>query len=238
MLSVWSRAACALIACGCYSPSPVEGLACSETDHCPAGQSCDLAFHQCAAFPLCATPAIVDPFDGATPPCETWGQQFGNAQVTASGGVLSITPAANFQNSGGCVSGDPIEFIDGGVFVEVLAVLPPGHGFVSLTVQGGPTQPSITARDGELRLTVPGDVIAAMPYDPTAMRWWRLRPDRASRSTVAEFATDGSHWQRLGALDVPPEPQIILELSAGTDAAEAAPATARAAHLDVCPPRP
>jgi hypothetical protein len=237
MLSMWSRAVCALAVCGCYNPSPVEELACSETDRCPDGQRCDLAFHRCAAFPICAAPQIVDDFAGAAPPCEPWGVQFGNATVTVADHALAITPAANRPNGGGCVASAPIDFADGGIFLEAVAVMPPGRGFLGLAAQASGTALSLVARDGVLALTLPDAVLASAPYDATAMRWWRLRPDRTA-ATVAEYAADGSHWTRLGSLDEPPPAQITIELSAGVDAPEAAPPTARIAHLGVCPPSP
>ncbi|HMG21671.1 MAG TPA: hypothetical protein VK607_10155, partial [Kofleriaceae bacterium] len=100
-------------------------------------------------------PDLVDQFDGGEP-CLPWGQQFGNAVLEIHDHVLTITPAADFQNSGGCVANDPIEFRDGGIFLEVPAVMPPGHGFLTITAQAGPTAPSLAARNGRLALTVPG----------------------------------------------------------------------------------
>ena len=226
-----------VVACGCYSASPLEGLACSETDHCPGGQACDLAFHRCAAFPLCATPAIHDAFDGVLPPCQPWGTHFGDSRVKISSGALEITPRDDGQNSGGCFSG-PAAFDDGGIFLEVPQAMPAGHGFVALVAQSSSSSPMISAGDGRLELSVPGSSITTLPYDPVAMRWWRLRPDRAAGATVAEYAADGYHWKRLGAVDVPPEPRMAIEISAGVDTVDPQPTTARLAHLGVCPPRP
>jgi len=179
-------------------------------------------------------PDIVDRFDGREP-CVPWGQQFGNAALEIHDQVLTITPAAEFQNSGGCLANEPIEFRDGGIFLEVPAVLPAGRGFVAIATQGGATAPSLVARDGRLALTAAGDVVASAPYDATAMRWWRLRPDRVAGATIAEYAADGRNWTQLGVLDVPPEPAITFELSGGTDAPDPSPATARIAQLGVCP---
>jgi hypothetical protein len=234
---VWSRALYAIAACSCYSPSPVEGLACSETDRCPGGQLCDPAFHQCAAFPLCGKPAISDAFV-AGPACQPWGAQFGGAAVEVEDGGLSITPRGDGQNSGGCTADVPIAFEDGGIFLEVPRAMPAGHGFVAMQAQGGSPPPTILVADGVLSLRVTDGTIASLPYDPAAMRWWRLRPDHIADTIVAEYAADGFHWSRLGVLDVEPPARITLEISAGVDTVDPTPATARLAHLNVCPPRP
>ncbi|TMQ05699.1 MAG: hypothetical protein E6J91_39960 [Deltaproteobacteria bacterium] len=232
---MWSRALCAAIACGCYNPSPLEGLACSETDRCPGGQSCDAVFHQCVSSPLCRPPPIADAFDSKLPPCQTWGAQFGRAQVELQDGMLAITPLGDGQNSGGCQSSDPIAFEGDGIFVEVPQVLPPGHGFVLLSAQGGSNAPTLGVEDDRLTLRIPARSIASAPYDPVAMRWWRLRPDRAAGATIAEYAADGVHWKQLGIVDLEREPQINIQLIVGIDTVDPRPATAHLDRLDVCP---
>jgi hypothetical protein len=198
-----------------------------------------MAFHQCVAFPRCVPPPISDAFDAGSSPCAAWAIQFGRALVEIRNSELTITPAADGQNSGGCESTRAVPFQDGGFFLEITQILPPHHGFVEMSAKGNTTEePAIYAQDGMLSLRTILDTVASRPYDPTAMRWWRLRPDRAANTTVAEYGADGYHWTRLGALALPPEAEIRIEFSAGVDDIDPQPATARVAHLDICPPRP
>jgi hypothetical protein len=188
-------------------------------------------------------PPIADSFDAGHPPCLPWGVQFGLARLDVRDGTLEITPRDDGQNSGGCLASNPIAFDEGGIFLEVPAVMPIDHGFVQISAQGGSYFPAITAKDDRLELSVAGHSIAALPYDPTAMRWWRLRPAHAADTTVAdttvaEYAADGFHWMPLGVTDIPPEPRITVQLNVGVDMVDRQPTTARIAHLGVCPPRP
>jgi hypothetical protein len=226
----------ALVACGCYTPSPHEGLECSETDGCPSGQSCDPAFHECFAFPGCATPPITDAFDGPGDPCQGWGRQFGNAIVEQRGGAVFITPNASGDNSGGCESIRSIPFVNGGIFIEVPGVMAAGHGFVLFSARGI-ASPTIRFEDNQLSLTWIDGTVASRSYDPVAMRWWRLRPEHGGARVIGEYAADGYHWTQLGAVPDAPEPAINIEFEAGSGRVDASPGTAQLAHLDLCPPR-
>jgi hypothetical protein len=223
-----------VLACGCYAPSPIEALPCSETDRCPTGQRCDLAFHACGAAPLCGTPEIVDSLDQVRAPCAPWGAAFGDAAVDIADGALVVSPRSDGQNGGGCLALSSVAFVDGGIFLEVPAVLPARRGTTELTVESG-VGPSIAVHDGMIELATSASSVATRPYDATAMRWWRLRPDHTTRHTVGEYAADGSHWTQLGIVEAAAPTRITIQFGVDVAAADPSPGTARFHNLDVCP---
>src|SRR6185295_12132104 len=210
-----------------------------------AGQSCDPAFGECVSFPRCVPGSIVDGFDAVVPAvdaCQPWGVVFGTADVEVRDGALTITPTSIPGSYGGCDSDidHPTPFGDRGIFVVVHNLVTTGHNLASFSLDGGQVRASLSTLQGRLRLTdVTTEVVASAPYDPVAMRWWRLRPDRKAERTIAEYAADGYHWSRLGEADGRPE-SVIIELAAGLDqnaVLDGVPAVTRFDHLDVCPPR-
>jgi hypothetical protein len=182
-------------------------------------------------------PPITDAFDGPGDPCASWGVQYGNAVVEQRGGALFITPNAGGGASGGCESRRTIQFVDGGIFLEVPAVLTDSRGFVFLSARGV-ASPAIRSEDGRLSLTWIDGTVASQPYDPVAMRWWRLRPAHGGDTVIGEYSADGFHWTQLGVVPDPPEPDITVAFEAGVDQAEPNPGTAQLAHLNICPPHP
>jgi hypothetical protein len=225
------------LATGCYTPELPEGRACSETDRCPTGQSCDPALRVCASFAPCATPAVSDAFDDGER-CVPWGHAYGNATVTEMDGALEVTPSSAGANDGGCEGDGDLAFADGGLFVEVAPPLAPGHGYTGFRLYfAASPSPDLGVSDGVLTLAVyGGQVIAEVPFDPSEMSWWRIRPDRRVGAVVAEYSGDGSHWSMLGALPGEPPPTMRIALFAGTTTTDPTPGTARFRNLGLCPP--
>jgi hypothetical protein len=187
----------------------------------------------------------VDAFDvpaPATQACQPWGGAFGTADVEVRDGALTITPTTIPGSFGGCDSDveHPTAFGSGGVFVEAVAVTPTGHNRAGLSLDGGQVRIVLLAFQGRLRLSDFATVeVASLPYDPVTMRWWRLRPDRLAEITIAEYAADGYHWNRLGEVDGRPD-SVIVELAAGLEpdaVIDGSPVVTRFDHLDVCPAR-
>lgn len=224
------RAALATVpAVGCYTPTPHERLACSETQHCPSTQSCDPVFHECASFPICKTPIISDRFDGSEP-CASWGSTYGNAEVDVKSGTLVMKPAPR-SSGGGCRTNDPFRFGPEGMFLEVSTAA--ATGATGLSLNSGAVNIGIDFDGKTLILsgTAPGG--RAMPYDPAEMRWWRVRP--VADGVLGEYSRDGLDWHTLGtiAIDLGQVQVVGFDLGVATDADT--PAASELASLGVCP---
>src|SRR5262249_3113262 len=98
-----------LFAVACYTPTPHEGLACSEQQHCPQSQMCDPLYHECGTLPMCRSAPTADRFDTPVDDCGAWGRAFGFAASVVQGGVLSLTPTST-DTIGGCQAGDAMPF--------------------------------------------------------------------------------------------------------------------------------
>lgn len=225
------------LASGCYGPEIPEGLGCSETDRCPMGQSCDPVLRVCASFAPCATPAISDPFDDGEP-CAPWGYGYGNATVVERDGALAITPSTAGANDGGCEGAADVAFEDGGIFVQVASPLTASHEYTAFKIDfGSMPSPQVIVNDDVLTLGIyDGPAVEQMPFDASAMSWWRIRPDRRAGATVAEYSGDGGHWSMLGAVEGEPPDTIRISLYAGVGSTDPDPGTAEFRNLGVCPP--
>jgi len=228
------------LATGCYSPDLPEGLPCSETDRCPDGQSCDPALRVCASFAPCATPEISDRFDDG-PICTPWGRSYGNATGVEEDGAFAITPASIGQNDGGCKANFDMPFGAGGIFVEVARPLTREGGYTGFLAEFAPAESmQVELRDGVLRLGtfIDESAFAEVPFDPPAMRWWRMRPDRrdGTATLAAEYSGDGSRWSPLGTRPGEPPATIRITIYAGTLIVDPDPGTAEFRNLGVCPP--
>jgi hypothetical protein len=78
-------------------------------------------------------------------------------------------------------------------------------------------------------------VLASIPIDTTAHRWWRLR--EAGGTTFWETAPDGKTWTvRASAANPIALGRVSLNFGAGAGGAVQAPGSATFAHLNVAPP--
>jgi hypothetical protein len=145
---------------------------------------------------MCTDTAVDDSFADPTP-C-TWGTKFGGQYVTSGGGRLVVSPPSDAY-SGGCDA--PIgSFVDGGIVAEITKVIG-GSPYAFTGIQAfGSFDTSLQVNNGELKFEDPSasNVWEHMPYDPVAMRWLRLRPDRTRDAIVGEYSSDGKAWEVLG----------------------------------------
>jgi len=179
---------------------------------------------------------VSDAFDDGER-CVPWGHAYGNATVTEMDGALEVTPSTSGANDGGCEGDGEVAFEDGGLFVEVATPLAPGHGYTGFRIYFT-SSPSaqVDVSDGVLALAAYGErAVAEVPFDPSEMSWWRIRPDREVGGVMAEYSGDGSHWSMLGVLPGEPPSAMRIALYAGTTAEDQAPGTARFRNLGVCP---
>jgi hypothetical protein len=213
---------------GCYDPTPPERVACSETAHCPQGQSCDRAYGECASVPLCLPVSISDTFDAVNAePCAGWGTTFGTATVELRAGALALTPGAS--ENGGCTTVAPFAFERGGAFVEVTKI--GARTITAFSVDNG--HAAIVVDGPELRFesSVATDVVRVR-YRGDEMRWWRIRP--SDDGYVGEYAPDGGAWVELGVVPFTVPGTIALEITVAAAGEE--PGTSEVASFDVCPP--
>jgi hypothetical protein len=162
--------------------------------------------------------------------CRSWGEPFGTAGYADDPAALSITSSGTVPSLGGCASQD-VDFLPGGVFVEVLAV--PVNGYAAFGSLD-PGEPSLTIQDGSIELADAMHDIEIRPYDPVAMRWLRLRPDRAADTSIADVSPDGVHWTRLADTRVTPPCRVRIQLVGRFASSD--PDVARFANLNICQP--
>jgi hypothetical protein len=147
---------------------------------------------------------------------------------------LRLSPRADLASSGGCLQLDDQPLPDEGVMIEVAQVLPAASGYTAfLAEQDGL---SIGVSDDKLSVGQASEVLNSVHYDPAAMRWWRMRPDRERTPPmfVAEFSPDGFSWTKLGeSTDVPT--LIRIKIDVGTQDVEADPGVAEIDNLNSCP---
>ena len=100
---------------------------------------------------------------------------------------------------------------------------------------------SLSVSDGNEALFILGDSLATpsrraeTTYDPTAMRWWRLRPEAGV--IVGEYSADGRQWTRFGeSVTAPPSTSMSVSLNAGNFQTIAAAQSAEFDNFNVCPP--
>ena len=132
-------------------------------------------------------------------------------------------------------SANDVPFTGNGLWVEVTA-LPTGQGQVALIATADQYPPAIGAIGGLLELFISGgdNIITTVPYDPVAMRWWRLRPDAVHHTTLGEYSADGIHWTMLAGTDIDPPDLVGPAIAEIADSNDDGIATVRS--FDVCPP--
>ncbi len=72
-----------------------------------------------------------------------------------------------------------------------------------------------------------------VPYDPVAMRWWRMRP--ITGGVLYETSPDASSWTLLATSNRPSSQAMQVTLFGGVGFAEAAPGAARFEAVNTCP---
>lgn len=182
---------------------------------------------------ICTATRIYDAF-GSSTPC-TWGTKFGGTYVTSGNGRLTIAPPSDAY-SGGCEAPEGA-FADGGIVAEITQVIG-GSAYAYTGIQAyGTIDTSIHVNAGSLKFAAPSSVPvwAEDEYDPVAMRWVRIRPDRANTAIEAEYSSDAKTWMRLGSVATPVPVTVKATLIGGV--AQGAPVisgVAEFSHFIVC----
>ena len=190
-----------------------------------------------AAMP-CVMPALSDSFQGTTL-CAPWGTlECNGATCTEGNGLLVFTPKPNMMTVGLCGGNVLVGLTDAGVFVEVASVVAGPSAATKLSVDGASGFQFSLYTDGVCLIATELNSAqsAAMPYDASTMRWWRVRPGPQS-DVLVEVSPDGKMWRVLETLGVAPPPQVLVTLGvtvAPPGLPSPGPATFK--NLDVCPP--
>ena len=204
---------------------------------------CDWAFslsHLDAPLPDApACPLESDAFDGPGV-CDAWGYPLsaGSHVERIENGELVLLPGGSTPNNTGCVSRLAFPFELRGANVEVTAVGAGAAQYNSLiafwggdTADGtmiGASVTTIGLRDAS------GMMRGSAPYDPVAMRWWRLRPSDDRSEVIAELSPDGHAWTELGRDPRPAPATLKVQIQSGVYA-PTTPTPMRVASFDACP---
>ena len=185
--------------------------------------------------PQCVSSGIMDTFQGNTP-CSPWAtSDSSGAQTTQNGGKLRIAgpTAATSATHGGCIQIGLAAWGPEGVFVNVDQTMAGGYTALAAYVASG-TSSTIVVENGNIILRVPGGALAVSKvYEPTEMRWWRLRP--VTGGIVGETSADALTWNMIGTIPGTPPAMIRIDLSAGTTGIVTGAGTAVFDNLNVCP---
>ena len=180
------------------------------------------------------TPA--DDFEGAGAPCGGWGFASRNGLVMArSSGELVITPmgAPSPPDFAGCTLDNYPLAAD--AVVEVTAVLGGSGGYTNhkfyFAGRNGGVQ--VNGLDSSIFLVTDLGEGPHQPYDPVAMRFWRLRPEPTR--LVVELSSGDGAWTELGSRDATGVGLVgMLTFGAGR-LASGATGDARFASFNLCP---
>lgn len=229
--------AMAAVLSGCGFPADTAGrrYRCEAGDPCPDGTVCQdgyceqqelvidggggSAIEDAAAAEVCAGGDLVrrERFDTLDEDV-WWTWSNGDTEVFAAGGALVVSSAV--ESNGGIISAEPEDLARLMVSVEVGARSSGGVGsLASLQLMDGGNGDSVFVLergDDDLRAVLyPGaqgeEVLAAIPYDAQAHRFWRIvtTDDDAS----LQYSRDEADWTELASRtihDLPPmmKPQL------------------------------
>lgn len=182
----------------------------------------------------CLDPGYGDSFDAEVFPCKMFGMvEAANVTMNESNGALTITPSANSDTNGGCTRASGA-FGAAGTFVEISQVLPaPGQTRLSLTSTTG-FFARVDLRNGMLAYSDSAGSSAMMTYEPTAHRWWRIRP--AGGMVLAETSANGKSWTLFASATAAVPSDVSIAADVQTDDSNPSPGSAVFEGIDVCPP--
>jgi hypothetical protein len=193
--------------------------------------------------PPCVTPAVHDTFD-TDPPCSQWGHTDEapvGTTVTVANGQLVFMLAPNIdQTRGACEANQVSPFTpDSGVFVQT-GTATSGPEFKVLMALWGTNVSVISWSLTSIDFGRGADVNHLTSYgthafDPVLTAWVRMRPLPDMSAIVAEYGSDGLHWNLLGTDPITPPTDIAITLIGGTFAATPSPAPITFDGLDTCP---
>jgi hypothetical protein len=182
----------------------------------------------------CLSPGYGDGFDELFP-CNAIGMpQVSNGGLNVMNSEMTLTPNANVATSLGCARTSGA-FGAAGTFIEIGQVLPsPGQTLLTITSLTNGYTAGMFEQGGLLAFTDSGGGLVMHPYNPTADRWWRIRP--AGGRMLAETSPDGKTWAMMGATSSTAPNTVSIAAYVQTDASNTAPGTAVFQGIDVCPP--
>jgi hypothetical protein len=184
----------------------------------------------------CTAGTPADDFEAAGPPCGTWGFASRNGLTMArTRGDLVITPigAPSPPDFAGCSLDNHTLVAD--AVVEVGAVLGGAGGYTNhkFYFAGGDAGVQVNGADGSIFAITDLGEGPHQPFDPIAMRYWRLRPE-PTRLVVEVSAGDGA-WTTLGSRDATGASLVgVLTFGAGRLASDAT-GEARFETFNICP---
>jgi hypothetical protein len=172
------------------------------------------------AATACANPSFYEPFTGSTA-CSAFGASayMTNADVTQMNGVFSVTPhTSGAQNpNGGCSTpAADIPFKGGSGLTIIVNRSVMGTGaYTNVLARGANAQIQVLNGSLHFQNASGGDIGSPVPYNPIAMRWWRIQPV-GSNAMSAAYSSDGEMWTPLGAeyMAVPPD-HIGIDMTVG-----------------------
>jgi hypothetical protein len=185
----------------------------------------------------CTAMAPVDAFDPAASPCSTWGSVSMKGLTTARvNGALEIAPMATTPQSGdfgGCTISQ--YDLGGDILLEVSATLT-GEGYTNATFYFASAYFGIQthAIDGMIYAIHDGTQAGSRPFDPVAMRFWRLHPTTSMVS--AEVSPDARTWTVIGTRTLLDQTTTVgnFTFGGGRNATNAT-GIARFESLNLCP---
>jgi hypothetical protein len=182
----------------------------------------------------CIAPGTGCAFPGGLP-CSCFGTAgFVNASLSESGGNLRITPNANTVGAQGSCLRNDTPFGAGGAILEVSQVVAGAEGLTAMQVGGGSNVFEISVRNGTLIAEDGAGVVSMVQYNPTLMRWWRMRP--LNSGVVYEHSPNGVTWAAWGMSTRAPSTAYPFRIIGGTLLGQAAPGFAQIESVNLCGP--
>ncbi len=166
----------------------------------------------------------------------------GSSTVVEQDGALIVTPATNDPSNYPLYESlNAFDLTNKAVSTQVEAIAAPtgtGAGTQLLWLDGA-NQIVLQAHTGKLRLheTSSASPAITLEWNPTAMRWWRLR--HSGDQVAAEFSATGKDpWTALGAVSPSfPLTQMKIQLMVATfPPGVSSPTFAKFSQLNRCPP--
>lgn len=181
----------------------------------------------------CISPGYGDDFNEVNPCGKLGTTSVFQGGISTSNGVLTMSPNPNTASDLECVR-DAADWNAAGAFAEVIQPLP-GNSETNLSVTDTTTLAAfmITEQHANLIFTSPAGTVQ-INYDPTAQRWWRIRP--YGGDVIAETSPDGTQWTSFARAGGTLPSTLRLTLGVFETDPVANPGSAMFGGIDVCPP--
>jgi len=164
--------------------------------------------------------------------CTPWGTPItARTTISEANGELVITPQPDMTAATGSCQRSGMPVPDTGLFVEITAVLP--FGSTGISVDDGLMPTGMFVNNTKLSVDADSSTAGMGPYDPVAMRWWRIR--RGPGVILYETSPDASTWTIFAQAAIQIAATATVQLFAAQQTAVAAPGSARFGAVNVCP---